>query len=141
MKIYSRFDSTKILLDRPGLAVLSGAKIDVIVAERLSILPDSGPVFGWKKCANGVIVHLAVGSKARRSNATGRKCRAEYVKVLEVIGAEIGVSLHDRVTEYRKGKIVHCDEWCEDRWQECAGGIHFYLTREEAEAHDSRRTP
>jgi hypothetical protein len=22
-----------------------------------------------------------------------------------------------------------------DRWQECAGGIHFFITREEAEAY------
>ncbi len=26
-------------------------------------------------------------------------------------------------------------QWGEDRLIECAGGIHFYLTREEAEAH------
>jgi hypothetical protein len=76
---------------------------------------------------------LTVPSKARRSNATGRKCRAEFVKVLDVIGAEVGISKHDGKTEYRKGKIVRCDKWEEDRWIECGGGIHFFITRYEAE--------
>jgi hypothetical protein len=117
-------------------ANLSGARgMDPLVTAQLSILPDTGPVFGWKKCKNGVLVHLAVGVQARRSNATGRKCRAEYVKVLAVFGAEVGISQHDRTTEYRKGKVVRCDKWGEDRWQECAGGIHFFLTRAEAEAY------
>jgi len=53
--------------------------------------------------------------------------------VLEVIGAEFGISKHDRRTEYRVGKIVRCDKWNEDRWVECGGGIHFFLTRIEAE--------
>ena len=74
-----------------------------------------------------------IGEKARRSNASGRKCRAEYVEVLEVIGAEVGISQHDNKTEYRVGKIVRCDKWNEDRWTECSGGIHFFLTRIEAE--------
>ena len=29
------------------------------------------------------------------------------------------------MTEYRVGQRVTCDKWCEDRWEECAGGIHF----------------
>jgi hypothetical protein len=98
-----------------------------------SILPDSGPFVGWKKCENDVIVRVAIPSKARRSNATSRKCRAEFVKVLEVFGAEVGVSQYDGVTLYRPGKIVRCDKWEEDRWIECGGGIHFFITRYEAE--------
>ena len=106
-----------------------------LILARTSILPDSGPFVGWKKCRDNVIVRLAVPSKAQRSNASGRKCRASYVKVLEVIGAEVGISLHDSKTEYRAGKVVRCDQWNADRWVECGGGIHFYLTRIEAEAH------
>jgi len=97
-------------------------------------LPEDGPFWGWKKCRNNVLVRLAIGAKAKRSNGAGRKCRAEYVKVLEVIGGEFGVSLHDGKTEYRVGQIVKCDQWNDDRWIECGGGIHFFLTRAEAEA-------
>lgn len=106
---------------------------DLLLAST-AILPADGPVWGWKKCQNNVLVKVAVGAEAKRSNATGRKCRAEYVKVLEIIGAEVGIGLHDRKTEYRVGQTVRCDKWDADRWRECSGGIHFYLTREEAEA-------
>jgi hypothetical protein len=100
-----------------------------------SILPETGPIWGWKKCRNGVLVRLVVVNTAKRSHATGRKCRAEHVKVLEVIGAEIGISQHDPNVQYRVGEVVHCDKWNEDRWTECGGGIHFFLTRIEAERY------
>jgi len=96
-------------------------------------VPESGQFIGWKKCQNNVIVKLMIGKKARRSNASGRKCRAEYVKVLEVFGAILGVSQYDGKTEYRVGQIVRCDKWNENRWEECGGGIHFFITRIEAE--------
>jgi len=115
-------------------AYLSGAKeIPVLTSCELSIVPEQGQFVGWKKCKYNVIVKVIIGRNAKRSNATGRKCRAEYVKVLEVFGAEVGISQHDSATEYRVGKIVRCDKWNEDRWTECGGGIHFFLTRTEAE--------
>ena len=76
---------------------------------------------------------MLIPAKAKRSNATGRKCRASEVKVLEVIGAKEGISKHDDTVKYVKGKTVKCHEWNEDRWEECGGGIHFFLTRIETE--------
>ena len=115
-------------------ADLSGAKeIPLLVAAQTSIVPEEGQLTGWKKCKDNILVQLLVGKKAKRSNATGRKCRAEYVKVLAVFGAEVGVSAHDNRTEYRAGSVVRCDKWEENRWVECGGGIHFFLTRIEAE--------
>ncbi len=110
--------------------------IPAIYLARTSIIPESGQFAGWKKCRDGVLVRLIVGKKAKRSNSTGRKCRAEYVKVVEVIGAEFGISMHDGKTEYRVGKIVRCDKWNDNRWVECGGGIHFFITRAEAEAYE-----
>jgi hypothetical protein len=118
-----------------GGANLKDVKYGELPLIRTSIVPQVGQFIGWKKCRSNAIVKLMVGKNAKRSNAHGRKCRAEYVKVLDVIGAEFGLSLYDHKTEYRKGQIVRCDQWNEDRWTECGGGIHFYLTREEAEAH------
>ena len=112
-------------------AYLSGAKnIPAHVDDVTCILPD-GDLIGWKKLADGTICKLRIPADARRSNATGRKCRAEFVDVLE--GA--GVSAHDGKTRYAPGLRVTCDEWCEDRWKECAGGIHFFITRGEAERY------
>ena len=117
-------------------ANLYGANLSEIQQARLSIVPDSGAFEAWKKCANGVLVRLSIPADARRSNATGRKCRAEFVDVLEVIGANEGRSQYDNgKTVYRVGERVHCDDWEGDRWQDCAGGIHFFITRAEAQAY------
>ncbi len=116
-------------------ANLSSAKMEPADAAALSILPDEGDVIGWKKCRYNVIVKLLILNATPRSNATGRKCRAREVRVLEVFGAEFGLSARDSNTKYIKDRVVKCDTWCEDRWQECAGGIHFFITRAEAEAY------
>ncbi len=116
-------------------ANLDGAKdISEIASAETNILPV-GPIIGWKKCCDNVVVKLLIPHTARRSNATGRKCRAEFVKVLEVFGAEVGKSQHRPSVEYRKGETVRCDKWNEDRWVECGGGIHFFISRIEAEAY------
>ena len=119
--------------DLSGAALYGAKEVPLLAAAQSSIVPEEGQITGWKKCQNSVLVKLLIGKNAKRSNATSRKCRAEYVKVLEVIGAEVGISKHDNKTEYRTGKIVRCDNWNEDRWVECGGGIHFFLTRIEAE--------
>jgi hypothetical protein len=36
---------------------------------------------------------------------------------------------------YTVGKTAKPDGFDEDRWNTCGQGIHFYITREEAEAH------
>ena len=114
-------------------ADLRSASLNPVDAARLTTCPSSGSFTAFKKCNGGVIVKVLIPEDARRSSATGRKCRAEFVDVLEVFGADFGVSQHDQKTRYEVGKRVTCDSWCEDRWQECAGGIHFFITREEAE--------
>lgn len=99
-----------------------------------SICPE-GTLIGWKKCKDDIIVKLEIPAEAKRSNATGRKCRAEFAKVIEVIGAEIGISQHDNKTEYRVGEIVRPDKWDDNRWEECSSGIHFFITRAEAKRY------
>ena len=126
-------------------ADLYGAKnIPAITLAQTLITPE-GDIIGWKKCMNDVIVKLLIPAEAKRHNATGRKCRAQFADVLEVIGSEAGVSQHDGKTEYRAGQRVTCDNWCEDRFNECSGGIHFFITRAEAEdylnANRTRRIP
>jgi len=128
------------ILDR---AQLSGARnIPAYVDAVTRILPDGGEIIGWKKCSADRIVKLWVPSNARRTNATGRKCRAEKAFVLEITdrnGAPFdeAVSLHDPEVVYRVGEtVVPRNGFDEDRWTECGGGIHFYITREEALEYD-----
>ena len=98
-----------------------------------TLITPEGDIIGWKKCMNDVIVKLLIPTSAKRHNATSRKCRAQFADVLEVIGSDVGVSQHDGKTEYIVGQRVYCDNWCEDRFDECSGGIHFFITRAEAE--------
>ena len=107
--------------------------VDLAIA-MTRILPD-GDLVGWKKCRDGVIVKLRIPDEAKRSHAFGRKCRAEFADVLEVIGAEVGISLHDDKTEYRTGQRVTPDSFDENWMDECSHGVHFFITRLEAEAY------
>ena len=117
-------------------ANLSGAEnIDLLTCANLLIVPD-GDIIGWKRCKYGVIVKLCIPAEARRSNATSRKCRAEYVKVLEIFNGTEGITdTHGPKTVYRTNETVYCNKWDTDRFRECSGGIHFYITRTEAENH------
>jgi uncharacterized protein YjbI with pentapeptide repeats len=115
-------------------ANLRGAKNADYSIAMTRILPE-GDLIGWKKCQGDVIVKLRIPADARRSHAFGRKCRAEFADVLEVIGAEVGIGLHDNETHYVAGQRVTPHAWEEDWMQECAAGIHFYITRIEAENH------
>ena len=99
----------------------------------LSILPAGG-IIGWKKCCGNVIVQLFIPARVARTNATGRECRAERALVLEVYGAPEGQSFYDPSYIYRPGETVLCHAWEANPWKMCAGGIHFYITRAEAEA-------
>ena len=113
-------------------ADLRGAKITDIAIAKTRILPE-GSLIGWKKCKNGVIVKLRIPEEAKRSHAFGRKCRAEFAEVLEVIGSDVGISQYNPHTVYRTGEIVRPDSFDENWTDECSNGIHFFITRIEAE--------
>jgi len=113
-------------------ADLQGAMdIDLCIAQT-RILPE-GDIIGYKKCMNDVIVKLKIPANAKRSHAFGRKCRAEFAEVLEIFGAETAVSAYNRRTIYKVGEIVRPDKWSDDWRNECDSGIHFFITKIEAE--------
>jgi len=98
------------------------------------ILPE-GELVGWKKCRGDIVVKLRIPTDAKRSHAFGRKCRAEFADVLEIFGADEAVSLHDGKTTYTVGKRMTPDSFDENWQEECSSGIHFFITRAEAEAY------
>lgn len=100
--------------------------------------PDTGAFVAWKK-ANGYIVKLEISADARRSSATGRKCRCDKAKVIEIQELDGSpseltevASGYDRNFVYRVGEIAEEPKYDEDRWNECAQGIHFFINRQEA---------
>jgi uncharacterized protein YjbI with pentapeptide repeats len=120
-------------------ANLYGAKNAEQVQAQTYICPE-GSIIGWKKArtVNGdmCLVKLRIPEEARRSNATGRKCRAEFADVLEIIGADKAFSDRDSAFVYEVGKRMIPDSFDDNRWDECSHGIHFFITKTEAENYD-----
>ena len=106
--------------------------------------PSDGAFIGWKKAItdNGIaIVKLQITEDAKRSSATGRKCRCDKAQVLAIFdeyGKEIETAHSDRDSGfvYKTGEIVVPDSFDENRWEECSNGIHFFITRTEAEEYN-----
>ena len=129
-------------------AHLYGAKLSELTVAQTSILPDEGDIIGWKKAyvddaiddATPVIVKLLIPADAQRSNATGRKCRASKARVLDLQDKQgnslppdtTAYSRYDTDFTYKKGETVHVEDFDTNRWDECAPGIHFFITRIEA---------
>ncbi len=99
--------------------------------------PEKGEFIGYKKCQNNIIVELKIFPSAKRSSATTRKCRASKVEVLKLSdNAKVAYSLHpDYDQQYRKGDIIEVKNFDNNRWNECSTGIHFFITRKEAELY------
>lgn len=118
-------------------AYLRGAK-NIEAAEAYTCIVPEGDIIGWKKCNEG-IVKLLIPATAKRSNASGRKCRAEYAidqAHYTFDGKEtkkIFTSQYDSDFEYRIGETIKPNEFDKDRWNECSSGVHFFITRYEAE--------
>lgn len=100
--------------------------------------PDTGAFIGYKK-ASGYILKIEILQDARRSSSNSRKCRCDKAKVLEIQNLYGGIanvkevkSDYDKSFIYRLGEIVEEPNFCEDRWNECAEGIHFFINRQEA---------
>jgi len=103
---------------------------DLFVAQR-TIVP-AGELLVWKKLEYGKLCRLRIPIEAARvGGCIGRKCRAEFAVVLE--GS--GISRHDNSFEYQVGKTVRAHKFDPNPLVECSGGIHFFLTKEEAQAY------
>ena len=121
-------------------ANLPRADIDIALINKFYPIccPEYGAFIGWKK-ANGHIVKLRITEDAKRSSAFGRKCRCSKAEVLAIenidgTAAERNeiASAYDNDFVYRVGEAVEVEDFDEDRTHECAPGIHFFITRQEA---------
>ena len=122
-------------------ADLRGTEIELMLVNKFYPIccPEAGSFVGWKKVRGDLIVKLEVTENAKRSSAFGRKCRCNEAKVLDIQnldGTSADVtevySKHDANFAYRVGETVRVDDFDEDRRNECAPGIHFFITRQEA---------
>ena len=102
--------------------------------------PEKGAYMAFKK-AGGYIVELEIPEDALRSFATTRKCRASKAKVISITSVdgensvESIASDYDSKFIYKTGETVEVPDFDTDRWNECAAGIHHFITRAEAEQY------
>ena len=100
--------------------------------------PTEGSFIGWKK-ASGHIVKLRIPEDARRSSATGHKCRCDKAYVMEIQNMDGTRATEDTVRSdndknfvYTVGATVEVPDFNDNRWSECAPGIHFFIDRRAA---------
>lgn len=116
-------------------AILQGAKLPYIPYA----CPEVGAFTGFKKCRYNMIVELEIPADAKRLSATGRKCRCDKAKVVRIWNLDRTescqvktFSTYDRNFVYEVGKTVYAENFEDDRWIECAPGIHFFINFQEA---------
>ena len=127
-------------------AVLENAILDNIIFDdntknfRIHC-PEKGAFIAYKKGLNNLIVKLLIPSDARRVSSTMNCCRCDKAKVLEIKNFE-GTKFFDEawstVAEgfcYKLGEWVYAENFNEDRWYDSTGGIHFWMTEDEAKAY------
>lgn len=116
--------------------------------------PETGSFIGYKKALADpdldgnykcVIVKLKITEDAERTSSFGRKCRCNKAEVVDITTLDgtpvintIAFSAHDSDFMYTVGKIVTVDNFDTNRYEECAPGIHFFITRKEAVDYDMR---
>lgn len=88
-----------------------------------------------------MIAELLIPAGAMRSSGIGTKCRAACAKVVRFLSIIDGTPLRNRKAfsnydpeyVYYKGQVAYPDAFDDNRWNECASGIHFFMTLEEAQ--------
>ena len=103
------------------------------------IAPEVGSFIAFKKLRNNIVATLEIPAEAERtSSLISRKCRAEFAKVVALSSdAVVGYAKHQSpgAFPYRVGEIVRPDSFNDDIRLECTNGIHFFMTRREAEEY------
>jgi len=106
--------------------------------------PEKGEFTAFKKAelyggSERVIVELKVPASALRSSASSRKCRVSKAKVVSITSLDgkkhykcNAYSMHSSSFVYKIGDIVEVKNFDKNRWNECAPGIHCFITRQEA---------
>jgi len=107
----------------PEQGAFIGYKIGLTLNEYSSLIP--------------CIIKLSIPEDAKRSSAYGNKCRCDKAKVLDIRtfgGQKVksAISQYNPDFIYEIDKEVSVPDFDENRWHECAPGIHFFMSEKEA---------
>jgi hypothetical protein len=101
------------------------------------IIPEQGSFIAWKKCKNAIAMIEIPNEAKRTSNIKNRKCRAEFIRVIDMWDLEgnqisKAFGIRDSNLVYETGAIVKPDSYDDDFKEDCSHGIHFFVTKQEA---------
>jgi hypothetical protein len=126
-------------------SILRGMKIEDAKLPKFQV-PQNQDLIVWKMLSGGKIAQLRIPKEAKRTGCLrSKKCRAEYAVVLAIFQrtyrqdrtvwtkAESGLSQHDYTTTYKVGEKVVPDGYNDEPQEECVNGIHFFMSRLDAE--------
>ena len=91
------------------------------------------PMVGYKKARGGKIITLELPIGAKVFSINGNKRRTNKAKVIDMQGKTKLSSKYDTSFKYHIGDEIEIADFDERYNVECGEGIHFFLTRDEAE--------
>ncbi len=104
------------------------------------VCPEEGSFIAWKKCRDGKVIRLLIPEEAQRTGGSRESCRASEVEILNIFDGEKeceeAVCLYDDEIIYHKGERTKDKEEFDPSLLHDGTGIHFYITRAEAERAD-----
>ena len=123
-------------------ADLQGANLRGADLPPFSLVPEKGLFVAYKALREGIAELEILADAPRTSSLVGRKCRAAAIRTLALTGWDgepltDGTSRHDQSVTYTVGEITRVDDFDPDIRVECTSGIHFFITRREAEEYNS----
>lgn len=107
----------------PEHGAFTGYKIGYTLNDYISLTP--------------CLITLYIPEDAKRSSAYSNKCRCDKARVLDIrtLNGEkraAAISQYDPDFIYEIDKEVTVPNFDENRWYECAPGIHFFMSEKEA---------
>lgn len=112
---------------------LDSAKLDEKEQIRKGIILEE-PMIGYKKCINDIIVTLEIPTNAIVFSINNKQCRTNKAKVVDISDdKKIAYSNFNDSFAYKLGQEIEIKDFDLMYNVECASGIHFFKTKEEAE--------
>lgn len=107
--------------------------------------PETGSYIAYKKARSipdslidFCIVKLLIPEDAKRSSSFSSKCRASKAIVLDIFDLydeskhlDTAYSIYDSKFVYHINDTVEVTDFDDNRWEECAPGIHHFLSKQE----------
>ena len=139
---YANLSSANLSSANLRYADLSYAKQNESTSFLNIACPEEGSFIAYKK-AGGKIIKLMITEDAKRSSATTLKCRASKAQTISIENIDgtpydqnFVSSDYDSSFIYRIGEVVEVTNFDENRWNECAPGVHFFLSKELAKQYN-----